>query len=95
MDRCSFTFDPDNFPDPKAYLAEIKQKYGVKICLWSKKYIASSTQITYEIQVNPYVSQLSPIFKEGVEGGFFIKRTDGTPWQYAVFSAYDSFVSKI
>jgi alpha-glucosidase (family GH31 glycosyl hydrolase) len=32
--------------------------------------------------VNPYVSQLSPIFKEGVEGGFFIKRTDGTPWQY-------------
>lgn len=33
--RCSFTFDPDNFPDPKAYLSEIKQKYGVKICLWS------------------------------------------------------------
>lgn len=33
--RCSFTFDPDNFPDPKAYLSEIKEKYGVKICLWS------------------------------------------------------------
>ena len=33
--RCSFTFDPDNFPDPKAYLSEIKQKYGVKICVWS------------------------------------------------------------
>ncbi|KAF5387077.1 hypothetical protein D9615_001804 [Tricholomella constricta] len=63
---CSFTFDPDNFPDPKRYLAEIKEKYGVKICLW----------------INPYVSQLSPIFKEGIEGGFFIKRTDGTPWQW-------------
>ncbi|KAG6896109.1 hypothetical protein C0992_010250, partial [Termitomyces sp. T32_za158] len=63
---CSFTFDPDNFPDPKKYLAEIKEKYGVKICAW----------------INPYISQLSPIFKEGVEGGFFIKRTDGTPWQW-------------
>ncbi|KAF9466415.1 glycosyl hydrolases family 31-domain-containing protein [Collybia nuda] len=63
---CSFTFDPDNFPDPKAYITEIKKKYGVKICLW----------------INPYISQLSPIFKEGVQGGFFIKRTDGTPWQW-------------
>ncbi|KJA27453.1 glycoside hydrolase family 31 protein [Hypholoma sublateritium FD-334 SS-4] len=63
---CSFTFDPDNFPDPKAYLAGIKEKYGVKICLW----------------INPYISQLSPIFKEGVKGGYFIKRTDGTTWQW-------------
>ncbi|KAF9448364.1 glycoside hydrolase family 31 protein [Macrolepiota fuliginosa MF-IS2] len=63
---CSFTFDPDNFPDPKAYLTGIKEKYGVKICLW----------------INPYISQLSPIFKEGVKGGYFIKRKDGTPWQW-------------
>lgn len=38
------------------------------------------------IQVNPYISQLSPIFKEGVEGGFFIKRLDGSPWQLRRFS---------
>lgn len=63
---CSFTFDPENFPDPQAYLAEIKSKYNVKICLW----------------INPYISQLSPIFKEGVEGGYFIKRKDGRPWQW-------------
>lgn len=63
---CSFTFDPDNFPDPKKYLSEIKSKFGVKICVW----------------INPYISQASPIFDEGVEGGFFIKRTDGTPWQW-------------
>ncbi|KAJ6547326.1 alpha-glucosidase [Mycena capillaripes] len=63
---CSFTFDPEFFPDPKAYLSEIKEKYGVKICLW----------------INPYISQLSPIFAEGVEGGFFIKRKDGTPWHW-------------
>ncbi|KAL7283205.1 hypothetical protein ACG7TL_002632 [Trametes sanguinea] len=63
---CSFTFDPDNFPDPKAYLSEIKQKYGVKICVW----------------INPYISQLSPIFQEAVQGGYLIKRKDGTPWQW-------------
>ncbi|KAF8655851.1 hypothetical protein AX16_002934 [Volvariella volvacea WC 439] len=63
---CSFTFDPDNFPNPKAYLAEIKKKYNVKVCLW----------------INPYISQLSPIFKEGLEGGYFIKRKDGSPWQW-------------
>ncbi|KAI0371721.1 alpha-glucosidase [Pilatotrama ljubarskyi] len=63
---CSFTFDPDNFPDPKAYLSEIKQKYGVKICVW----------------INPYISQLSPIFQEAVRGGYLIKRKDGTPWQW-------------
>ncbi|PIL23787.1 hypothetical protein GSI_13537 [Ganoderma sinense ZZ0214-1] len=63
---CSFTFDPDNFPDPKAYLSEIKQKYGVKICVW----------------INPYISQLSPIFQEAVKGGYLIKRKDGTPWQW-------------
>ncbi|KAK7043691.1 hypothetical protein VNI00_008302 [Paramarasmius palmivorus] len=64
--RCSFTFDPDNFPDPAKYLADIKEKYNVKICVW----------------INPYISQLSPIFQEGVKGGYFIKRKDGTPWQW-------------
>ncbi|KXN82537.1 Alpha-xylosidase [Leucoagaricus sp. SymC.cos] len=63
---CSFTFDPDNFPDPKAYLSEIKQKFNVKICVW----------------INPYISQLSPVFKEAVKGGYLIKRKDGTPWQW-------------
>ncbi|KAI5121015.1 hypothetical protein M0805_005961 [Coniferiporia weirii] len=63
---CSFTFDPDNFPDPGKYLSEIKTEYGVKVCVW----------------INPYISQLSPIFREAVEGGFLIKRKDGTPWQW-------------
>lgn len=62
--RCSFTFDPENFPDPKAYLTEIKSKYNVEICVW----------------INPYISQISPIFQEGVKGGYFIKRTDGSVW---------------
>jgi alpha-glucosidase (family GH31 glycosyl hydrolase) len=82
--RCSFTFDPDNFPDPKAYLAEIKRKYGVKICVWSKQpYFHLLTHLlnSYASTVNPYISQLSPIFNEAVEGGYLIRRKDGTPWQ--------------
>lgn len=41
--RCSFTFDPDNFPDPKGYIAQIKQKFGVKVCVWSKSTILLGT----------------------------------------------------
>ncbi|TCD60214.1 hypothetical protein EIP91_010536 [Steccherinum ochraceum] len=63
---CSFTFDPDNFPDPEGYLNGIKEAYGVKICVW----------------INPYISQLSPIFEEAVAGGYLIQRLDGTPWQW-------------
>ncbi|TDL25048.1 alpha-glucosidase [Rickenella mellea] len=62
----SFTFDPENFPDPKKYLSEIKTEYGVKTCLW----------------INPYISQLSPVFNECVKNEYLIKRTDGTPWQW-------------
>lgn len=31
--------------------------------------------------VNPYISQLSPIFREAVQGDYLIKRKDGSPWQ--------------
>ncbi|QRV72671.1 glycoside hydrolase family 31 protein [Ceratobasidium sp. AG-Ba] len=64
--RTSFTFDPDNFPDPKAYLASLKKQFGVKICVW----------------INPYISQFASTFKEGIEGNYFIKRTNGDVWQW-------------
>ncbi|MBQ0928892.1 alpha-xylosidase [Ideonella alba] len=38
---------------------------GLKISLW----------------INPYVAQKSPLFDEGVRGGFFLKRPDGRTWQ--------------
>jgi len=63
---CSFTFDPENFPNPSEFLSALKTKYGVKICLW----------------INPYISQLSPLFGEGVQGGFFVKRNTGGVWQW-------------
>lgn len=42
FDWCSFTFDPEYFPDPKKYLAEIKKEYNVKICVWINSYISAS-----------------------------------------------------
>ncbi|CAE6440853.1 unnamed protein product [Rhizoctonia solani] len=62
----SFTFDPDNFPNPKEYLASLKKQFGVKICVW----------------INPYISQFASTFNEGVEGDYLIKRTNGDVWQW-------------
>lgn len=41
------------------------KKKGLKICVW----------------INPYISQRSSLFEEGVEHGFFLHRTDGSVWQ--------------
>src|SRR4051812_6545536 len=38
---------------------------GLKISVW----------------INPYVAQQSPLFAEGVREGYFIRRTNGRPWQ--------------
>ncbi|WWD19436.1 hypothetical protein CI109_103896 [Kwoniella shandongensis] len=65
-DWCSFSWDPEAFPDPKQYLSDIKSEYNVKVCAW----------------INPYISQRAEIFKEGAEKGYFIKRTNGNVWQW-------------
>lgn len=38
---------------------------GLKICVW----------------INPYIAQASALFEEGMEKGYFIKRTNGDVWQ--------------
>ena len=38
---------------------------GLKVCVW----------------INPYIGQRSPLFAEGMAGGYFIKRRDGSVWQ--------------
>ena len=39
---------------------------GLKICVW----------------INSYIGQESTLFKEGVEGGYFLKRKNGNVWQW-------------
>jgi len=38
---------------------------GLRICVW----------------INPYIAQKSPLFAEGVKGGYLLKRADGSTWQ--------------
>ncbi|KIY69252.1 glycoside hydrolase family 31 protein [Cylindrobasidium torrendii FP15055 ss-10] len=49
---------------------------GYKVCVW----------------INPYIAQESAIFDEGVESGFFIKRKDGSVWQWDFWQAGMAFV---
>jgi alpha-D-xyloside xylohydrolase len=39
---------------------------GLHICVW----------------INPYISQLSPLFPEGMEHGYLLRRRDGRVWQW-------------
>ena len=39
---------------------------GIHVCVW----------------INPYIAQASALFAEGAEKGYFIKRTDGSVWQW-------------
>lgn len=52
------------------------KKRGNHVCCW----------------INPYIAQESEIFDEGVEGGYFIKRKDGSVWQYDFWQAGMAFV---
>ena len=38
---------------------------GLKLCCW----------------INPYIAQASPLFEEGKENGYLVKKTDGSVWQ--------------
>ncbi|NEG70523.1 alpha-xylosidase [Bifidobacterium choloepi] len=44
---------------------------GLKNCVW----------------INSYVGQKSPLFEEGAKNGYFIKRTDGSVWQWDKWQA--------
>ena len=44
---------------------------GLKICVW----------------INPYIGQNSPLFDEGMENGYLIKKTDGSVWQTDLWQA--------
>ncbi|KAI9373582.1 glycosyl hydrolases family 31-domain-containing protein [Aspergillus egyptiacus] len=39
------------------------------------------------IWINPYVGQASPLFEIGKQNGYFIKRTDGSVWQWDLWQA--------
>ena len=49
---------------------------GIKICVW----------------INPYIAQRSPLFNEGKQGGYLLKRRDGGVYQVDFWQAGMAFV---
>ena len=73
---CDFEFDPEYFPDAKAFLKELKDKFGIKTCVW----------------INSYIGQESPLFAEGDKNGYFIKSLDDTSYQTDLWQAGQAIV---
>ncbi len=49
---------------------------GIKVCVW----------------INSYIGQKSPLFDEGMEHGYFLKRADGSVWQWDKWQAGQGIV---
>ncbi|OJJ54824.1 hypothetical protein ASPSYDRAFT_185802 [Aspergillus sydowii CBS 593.65] len=49
---------------------------GIHICVW----------------INPYIAQESAIFEEAADRGYFLKKTDGSVWQYDFWQAGMGFI---
>ncbi|KAK9457546.1 glycosyl hydrolases family 31-domain-containing protein [Dipodascopsis uninucleata] len=49
---------------------------GIRVCVW----------------INPYIAQESSIFDEGAAKGYFIKKSDGSVWQYDYWQAGMGFI---
>ena len=62
--------------DPKMFkdapgLIKRLKEKGLKICVW----------------INSYIGQKSPLFKEGMENGYLLKRPNGDVWQWDMWQA--------
>ena len=68
---CNFTWDDAMFDDAPAMLRRMKEERGLKICVW----------------INPYIGQKSPLFREGMERGYLLRRPNGDVWQWDLWQA--------
>jgi alpha-D-xyloside xylohydrolase len=68
---CNFEWDKKMFPDIDHQLKTMKEDHNLKICVW----------------INPYIGQKSPLFKEGKEKGYLLKRPNGNVWQWDMWQA--------
>jgi alpha-D-xyloside xylohydrolase len=68
---CDFVFDPECFPDAKSILKQLKDEFGIRICVW----------------INSYIGQASHLFKEGKDNGYLIKKSDGSVFQTDLWQA--------
>ena len=53
---CEWKFNPERFPDPKAFISRLKEQ-GFKVSLWQLPYIAQGAEQLEEAKQNKYISQ--------------------------------------
>ena len=53
---CEWKFNPERFPDPKAFIQRLKDN-GYKVSLWQLPYIAQGAEQLEEAKKNKYISQ--------------------------------------
>ncbi|RLV90502.1 Alpha-xylosidase [Spathaspora sp. JA1] len=62
---CDFEFDPEYFPDAQKSIAELKKKFGVKVCVWINTYIGQESKLFAEADDKRYLIRYVP----SVNGG--------------------------
>ena len=53
---CEWKFNPERFPDPKAFIQRLKQN-GFRVSLWQLPYVAQGAEQLEEAKHNKYISQ--------------------------------------
>jgi alpha-D-xyloside xylohydrolase len=53
---CEWKFNPERFPDPKAFIQRLKEQ-GFKVSLWQLPYVAQGAEQLEEAKANKYISQ--------------------------------------
>ena len=89
---CEWKFNPERFPDPKAFIQRLKQN-GYKVSLWQLPYIAQGAEQLEEAKRNRYISRPSPLPLPCREGSEYYQdeisaqnETDGDDTNYAPLS---------
>lgn len=62
---CEWKFNPERFPDPKQFIADLKNN-GFRVSLWQMPYIAEKAEQLTEAKANNYIG---PINKTEQQGG--------------------------
>ena len=53
---CEWKFNPERFPDPKAFIQRLKEQ-GFKVSLWQLPYVAQGAEQLEEAKANHYISE--------------------------------------
>lgn len=61
---CEWKFNPERFPDPKRFVANLKQN-GYRVSLWQMPYIAANAEQYEEAKANNYMSILDAKKEQG------------------------------